>query len=537
MFGQLLSARLKAAEKALREGRLDEAFRMASNADLKDHKRAKAVIEQLAKRFYDRAREHFHADRFTEALLDLQCAQASGSLQAKIDELRKHIGVVASEAQRQAASQRVRVDAAKERIERGSLAAGREILIQAGGNDTGAKAMLEDAAHRSDDVARMVDQAAELLKQGQFAAAAKRVQRAKSIEAHSKRVTTIEAKLCERVIGVAKAAFVDGRVDRAVDELGCLGSLGDDLPSKSELKGYLKTCAEARACLERPDYGDAYRHALALARKVPKAKWIKAVCENLKQLEALSTAIDAGPLGGKIERPANAKSGSPSPRPNAAARSAALDETMVLPGRSSSGALPDRLLLLVDGGGSYLLHRGSRVTFGRAACDQPADVAIFSDIAERCANITRVDDDYFLFASKDVEVGGKKYRQKLLRDGDRITLGTKAKFTFRLPSRQSATATVDMSDTTKMPQDVRRVLIFDRHATIGQGGSAHVLCSHASPALVLFEKDGALWIRRKNDGHVDVAAQQLAIGETLEIGGVNIALQPWRPRKTSSGWA
>ncbi|MFQ5463484.1 MAG: hypothetical protein ACE5E5_12785 [Phycisphaerae bacterium] len=535
MFGQLLSARIKAAEKALREGRLDEAFRMASNADLKGQKRAQAILQELAKRFYERARAHFHADRFTEALLDLQCARAGGSLQGKIDELKAHIEVVAAEAQRQAASHRARVEAAKQRIERGSLAAGREMLEQVG-DDPGAEALLEDAAYRADDVARMVDQAADLMKQGRLAAAAERVARAKSIEAHSQRVTEIEAELCGQVIGTAKAALIEGHVDRAVDELRCLGSLGDDLSGKRELQGYLETCGAAKASLERFDYADAHRQALMLARKVPQAKWIKSVCDQLDQLETLSTALAAGPLGGSIERIGNAGRGSAEARPRVAARADRLDETIVLPGRIGSGTLPDRLLLLVDGGGSYLLHRGSRITFGRAASDHPADVAIFSDIPERCANITRVDDDYFLFAAKDVEVDGKQYRQKLLRDGDRITLGTRAKFTFRLPSRQSATATIDLSDTTKMPQDVRRVLVFDRHATIGQGGSAHILCRHASPALVLFEKDGGLWIRRKNDGHVEVAARPLAIGETLEIGGVNIALQPWRLRKTGSGW-
>ena len=168
---------------------------------------------------------------------------------------------------------------------------------------------------------------------------------------------------------------------------------------------------------------------------------------------------------------------------------------------------------------------------GRVACDDPADVPIFSDLAERHANIARVDDDYFLFSAKDVEVAGKKTKHQLLRDGDRILLGRKAKLTFRQPSRRSATATLDLSDTTKMPQDVRRVVLFHQHATIGQGPGVHVYCRHATPALVLFERGGTLWIRPKSDGHVDTEAKQVRLGEPVEIGGVSLVVEPWQMRQ------
>jgi hypothetical protein len=167
---------------------------------------------------------------------------------------------------------------------------------------------------------------------------------------------------------------------------------------------------------------------------------------------------------------------------------------------------------------------------GRVACENPADVPIFSDLAERHANISRVDEDYFLFSAKDVEVGGKKTKHQLLRDGDRILLGRKAKLTFRMPTRTSATATLELSDSTKMPQDVRRVVLFHQHATIGQSANAHIYCRHAAPPLVLYERGGSLWIRPKSDGHVDREAKELPLGEPVEIGGVRLVLEPWQLR-------
>ena len=258
--------------------------------------------------------------------------------------------------------------------------------------------------------------------------------------------------------------------------------------------------------------------------------------EQLRQLDELQTALFAGPLGDRVVIQAAAIGGEASRDLQVArtparveARGSGLDDTVALPVRIDvAGGVPERLLLLVDGGGSYLILRGGQASMGRAASEHPADVPIFSDVAERHANVARVDDDYFLFGVKEVEVGGNKTKHQLLRDGDRVVLGKKAKFTFRLPSRKSPSAVLELSDTTKMPNDVRRVVLFHQHATVGNGPTAHILCRHAGTPLVVFERNGQLWIRRQSDGHVDTEAKPLRLGEPVEIGGVSLVLETWK---------
>ena len=207
---------------------------------------------------------------------------------------------------------------------------------------------------------------------------------------------------------------------------------------------------------------------------------------------------------------------------------ASLDDTVALPALpKGEGRLPDSLLLLVEGGGSYLVLRCPQASIGRVVSSHPADVPIYSDVAERQANITRVEEDYFLFGVKEVEVAGRKTRHQLLRDGDRIVLGRKAKMTFRLPSRKSPTGVLDMSDTTKMPNDVRRVILFNENAIVGASANAHIRCPHVGTSAVLFERHGELWMRLKNDGHVDTEPVRLALGEPIEIAGVSLVLKPW----------
>ena len=100
MLSQLLFVRLKTAENALRDGRLDEAYRLASAPDLRHHRRAGAVLAALTERFLERARSHFRADRFTEALMDLERAEAGGVMTEAVAELRSHVHTVHREQQR-----------------------------------------------------------------------------------------------------------------------------------------------------------------------------------------------------------------------------------------------------------------------------------------------------------------------------------------------------------------------------------------------------------------------------------------------------
>ncbi|MCH7597019.1 MAG: FHA domain-containing protein [Planctomycetes bacterium] len=521
MFEKLQFVRLRAAEKAQRDGRIDEAYRLASASDLRVHKRGAAVLASLTEAFVTRARDYYRDDKFTEALMDLDRAESGGGMEREIAELRGYVRTVAAEKVRQVESRRRRLDVAQKRIERGSLAAGRDMLERAGNSDVAAGELRQQATERARDARHAIEHAERLLNSGQYADAAECVLRAKSIDSHNEAVARVEAQLCSRVLENAQAAFQEGSLGRAQSELACLGSLGKGLPQRRELKDLLLIAVEVGKCLDRNQYADARRHAMSLARRVPNAKWIETAIEQTQKLEELRTLVAAGPFGDKLNL-SSAGSGKRGKAP------ASLDDTVALPAvKGAASGLPERLLLLVDGGGSYLILRGAQASVGRAASDTPADIPLFSDVAERHANITRVEDDYFLFSARDVEVGGRRTQHELLKDGDRVVLGRKAKFTFRLPSRQSSTALLELSDTTKMANDVRRIVLFNHHAIVGSGRGAHIFCRHAGPTLVLFERSGAMWIRAKSDGHVDTEAQPLRLGESIEIGGVSLVLQAW----------
>ena len=131
MFRGLLHARLKAADQAIASGRLDDALRITSEAEISAHAKGTKLRARLAEAFIERAREHYRADRFTEAFLALGKADRCDGSPEKIDELRKQVAAVADEVSRQRTERRHQVELAKHRIHAGSLAAGRRILENA----------------------------------------------------------------------------------------------------------------------------------------------------------------------------------------------------------------------------------------------------------------------------------------------------------------------------------------------------------------------------------------------------------------------
>jgi hypothetical protein len=362
-------------------------------------------------------------------------------------------------------------------------------------------------------------------------AAAERLRTALKLDPHAADAATLELAICGAMVSAARKALESGRINRALEELKGLGSLGRRLADRRDLEDILEVARAASVAIDRKDYESARRHAMRLGSMAPKMGWARDAARKLEQLDDLVTQLHAGPLG---EHAKSFRRGVGAIDPAPAGRR--LEETVMLDGRGAGdglAGLPNQLLLLVDGGGSYLLLRQDRVTLGRAMTSSPADIPMQSNIAERHAEIARIEDDYFMMGSSDLTIDGRLVPRGLLRDGSRVALSSNAKFMFKAPHPQSASAVLEMSGSTRMPLDVRRVVLFKRNATIGFGSSVHVACNHAVHNLVLFERAGRLWIRPQRNGRVDTEAEPVEIGKQMEMFNVSFCLQPWNPVPTT----
>ncbi len=520
MFSRLFNVRLKTAEKALGEGRLDEAFRAAISPDICAHSRGEVIRGKLAHRFVERARRHFADERFTEALHDLTKAEQCGARAETVNELRKHIRTVADEVARRKQSQHRLVEEARERIQHGSLAAGARILDEADPHHKEAKRLAGDIEDRQRRVTEGVENIHKLLKDNQLQSAAAALKKIKALDPRSDAVLKLEATVCEKIATVARSTFESGRINRAMDELAALGSIGRTSADRRDVEELLELAKNASRALGRDDFEEAHRNVLRLQRLAPKVRWVNEAAKQLDQLGSLMTGLFGGPLG------EHAKSFAVADGDDQRQPAKPIAETMLAKHRAlSPEALPEKLVMLVDGGGSYLIVRKNRMTIGRATTANPADMPLHSDLAERHAEIARVEDEYFLFSGRDVEVGGRPTRHHLLRDGDRVVLARNVKFSFRRPHRQSQSGILELSGSTKMPGDVRRVVLFDRTAMIGFDSTAHITCQSADRSLLLFERAGRLWVKPLRRNGVDSEAVPVVMGEQIELANVSFTVR------------
>jgi tetratricopeptide (TPR) repeat protein len=535
MPGPSVSARLKAAEQAVAAGRLDEAHELLNATDLREHPRGAEVRGRLAEALLTRVRAHEEAGRYAEALQDLDRAAEAGARPEQVAALREWVRGVASREQNADRAHRRQVEAARDRIDAGSLMAGREILGDLDAADTQVQRLQREVEERERTAERLLTEARRLLEAGQFGPACRTLERARSENPRAAALLELEAQITRGALDQIRSATEAGRLDTAADLLGQLGDVGRNLPERSEWE---RTLAEVRSAIDaagRADWEAAKRAVLRLKTRLPEAQWLSQAAEQLSQIDELVTAVLAGPLGVPLQ-PSEGRGRTQDtvvlPRANAE-RAVRPPRDHVVPERThyieNAVAATGKWQLLVDGAGSFLVLCQDRVTIGRAGGgDAEADIALMADISGIHAEIARIEDDYFLFARKPLLVNGRTVSQRLLEDGDRIELSRHARLTFRLPSRRSASAVLELGGSQRLAGDVRRVVLFDRYATMGPGAGNHIVVPGAYGSAAVFERAGRLCVRPMGDhGPEQSSGQAVALvdGEPVEAAGIRMAIR------------
>lgn len=539
MFGRALSHRLRAARKALDADRLEEALRLLAEQGVREHRSAAPLLRDLAERLADRAREHYNAGRYADAIAALDKALWADPARDDLRSLREEIRRAADQSARAAAEREAAIRRARNRLEAGSLDAAHALADRAA-DDPHARSLQQEALHRLRDAQHELAKCDQLLERGHLAAAADRLKRALRLAAGSPDVLEAEARLLDRATTEVREALAAGRLDHVLAVAAVLADLGGLGPQRHELERTVALLRRAAAALRARDYAGCRLHVAQIARLVPDASWIVETTRLLETIAETDLALRSGPLGLLSESSAAPRSQPPTAPPPLQAAQAARDmpapeqspdETRVPP-----APLPHRLLLLVDGAGSFLVIRGSRASIGRGSPapgeteDQP-DIPLQADLFRRHAEIVRLDEDYFLAASQPVRINGEPVQQRALLDGDMIELGRHARLRFRLLNPISATAVLDLSARTRMARGVRRVILLDRHALIGPHASHHITCPDAPQALILYEHSGQVCVRpfrtAPADRFNDADAVILRPGQHCVVAQTGICIEPW----------
>ena len=531
MFGRLATVRIKTAEDAFAEGRLDDAFEIAIAPDLSDNRRIQRLRKELANALLKRGQDHLLSKRFDQAAADFERAARCGYFSKKIREWRQRARE-AIEADRKAQAERAAALAgARHRLDAGSLVGAADELHRAPTDDAERAAIAEAIDARGRRAERELSAAKAAFKEGKLRAAAEKLHAVRDLHNKLAGLAEMESKLVDRVVEKATESFRNGRLDRAQQDLAALGDIGRNGSERVELEEAVRLAKDAAKALSENRYARASVLIGRLAQMSPKAGWLSDVRQHLDRVEEERRALLEGPLGlisgpqtpGRSKDPIGKAFNGDDTLPAALPPvQPAMADRRGAPDRSPR--LPRRLLLRIDGVGSFLLVRGDRIGIGRSGPDATADLQLVSDLAERQAEIIRAGEDYFVVARAGVELAGRHTDHALLQDGDRIRLSKRIRLTFRRPSLKSTAAALDLADGVRMATDCRRVILWSGPILMGGTRECHVRLSSQLGDFVLMERGGRLYVKPMKLGS---EAMPVVLGEQTVMGELRFSVSDW----------
>jgi tetratricopeptide (TPR) repeat protein len=514
--------KLKQAECALGDGRLDEAFDLLQTPGLREHRRGQDLSGDLARALAARGRKHLAAGRPTQAQGDCdKAARLAGNL-PEIAEVRTAALHALMHEQQQNQHREQAVELVRRQVAQGQLSIGQQLLEKLPENDPRAAGLGQEIAARRQTIESLASKAEAALQAGDWEHALEHLLRASPGDRADARLHAVLSRTAGMLSEQIERNLRGGRPDQARSLLRRLEKL---LPAGIETERLSRALEQAGQAAKAvrggrfPEAEQALRRLLAL---MPDAKWINEAIAQAQRAAESWDLLNIGPLALLSASP-------PSPGTPEEGRGEGLRGSVENTGKmpvspaldAAVGGTPvgDRMLIQVDGVGSYLVLRKACVSLGPVSSSPAPDVGLMLEPSVRPVFIKRSEDDYFLADS----AGGAG---KLLRNGQKVNITPRGRVGFRLPSSASTTAVVDLLGA-RMPRgDVRGVILMDREIVIGPGLSAHIRCDEMTEPAVLFVRDGRLVCQTTNevavDGQPTGRPALIPMGTPVRIGPVSL---------------
>lgn len=511
----MLFLRIKQAEVAFAGNRIDEAYDLVIRPDVRAHRRGQDLAGKLTTALLKRAQRWLDDDRPADAAIDADKAiRLAGHLPEAV-QLKARASAAMLDSQlrhRQSAEALAR---ARMHLNQGRPGFARE-LVQHGNFSTGGLQVIMQDLNDHNARANASLQRAELaLARSDFDAAIAELLAVQKLDAANPRAAELIDQLHRDLISQATAALEDGRLDLA----GLLESRLIRLaPGAIDVESFRQHLNQLRTAWDAIDRGQLRRADEILKRMtttLPACKWLLVAAERLHSAAEAVETVRTGPLGLLPVR--SGPHAETLPPPGTPAMSARITPPP-LPSQHRPPLLLNRMMLQVDGAGSFVVVRDPAVSIGPISSTGRVQIGLVCEPNTPTAHVERVEDDYFLRANSGVSVNETPTASKLLNAGDRIGLSPRCRMQFFLPVPASTTAVLELTGARHPRSDVRRIILMDRELVIAPGGGSHIRLDSLSDALVLTQRDGQLFLR----GGTAVTMADQPIDE-------NTPLQPHQP--------
>jgi hypothetical protein len=485
----------------LADGRLDEAFEIAKAGDVGRHRHGQRLIGRLVRLLLKRGQENLAAGSLQPAMGDCSKAEALAGNQSEVARLRAAINAAVLKQQQGHQQDAYRVAQAKQHVDQGWLSVGERILGSTPGDNGHAQRLRQELAAMRVQTEDALAKARGALKQGDLETAIDIARGAGLGQSQNGDVAELLRQIRACAGSRVRVDFEHGRIDRAETLIKRVSLLGENGSELGELKLSLIQCHQAAEHVA----GGQPALALPLLRKAkticPSAKWLDAAIANVRRAAEALDEVDAGPLGLTLAgvaacqelRIAAGEGRTGAPGTGRHRRGPEPEQQMPeLPGDTS---VPSGLVMKVDGVGSFLVFRQSRITVGPVSSSARPTLGLVADPNSPVVTIERVDGDYFLRSHEPVEVNGQSVTERLLSDGDRIALSPRCRLRFHIPNPASATAVLMLSGARLNRPDVRCIVLMDRDILAGPYTNNHIRTEQLDETVTIFAQNGRLLCR------------------------------------------
>ncbi|MDA1249314.1 MAG: hypothetical protein O2820_08820 [Planctomycetota bacterium] len=531
---------LRQAETALREGRLNEAFQLATRPDVREHRDGQRLITRLSEEFLSRGRGHLEAGRLSEARNDCDNARRlSGNLDS-IGELASLITEAERTRLRSTQQKEQLINAARIELDRGECSLGGQIIAKLPEDDSSAGLIADTIEIRRDQIERAAERARAAIESGPLAESVNAVADLRRLSTKHRELPRLVDQLTKSAETEVRAELAAGRLDRAEWLLTRLGEFLDESAELAALAPVPDQAKRIAKLLVTASYSEATVELRRLSGILGEAKWLDEVLAKVEQAATRHQELQSTPFrlagnrqnsGPRLMTPARInqarhREGEAPAEPYAGYAIAARQEPRPpvhadsIPADSGQQAW----LLQVDGAGSTLLVTSPRVIFG----SRRVDIPLRGFTAAAPVTIERSGGDYLIDSYEPVDPGGRPTGRRLLGTDESLNFGRRCRVRFRVPNPASTSAVLELNGPQLSRQDVRRIVLLDDALIAGPARTSHVVASSVETPCVVFHQDGEFFIRRgiaSERGQREVA-QPILPGESITIAGARFALNP-----------
>lgn len=520
----MFNLRLKQAETALRDGRLEEAASLVIEPDIREHRDGQTLVTKLVETLLDRAAEHLAANRRGPAQQDLGRARQLGGNAARIAELQAQVDQLVATTDRQRRRERELLNEAQREVDAGNCELGEQLLQRAASDESAADRLSDQLAAKRSRIDTAVERATQLLAAGRTNDAIGAIAELHALSPQhaslSSLVDQVTGPIVDQILGEIEFGRLD-RVQSLMDRVRPLVPLDPDLSEFDQIVALGRSASQA---FEQSRFDDALRTIRQLSTLLPEADWLKTLQQNAQRAAELAGELQASPLS-LLKESAVGTTQSPRIEIRSNERPPVMAEQRLAdPARRTS----DKLLLQIDGAGSALLLMTPSLSIGNASRAGHCDLPLSGYSGDAPALLTRHRSGYQIVAAGDCSIDGVRCHEKLLPADAKLAFGPRCSLRFRRPTSVSDSAAIDLTGTRLSRPDIRTVVLFDETLIAGAARTSHVVNRSLEQPIVLFQRDGRFYARSgfaaRHAGQDPIAPIPVEPGETVDIGGVRLKL-------------